>query len=446
MQHLQLNTTLQGGKYSIERVLGQGGFGITYRAIMKDKVSGNLGAMEVEVPVAIKEFFMADSCMREENSLNVTVPSTGSRALIEQYRNKFVKEANNLASLTHSNIVKVIEVFEENGTDYYVMEYLEGGSLRDLVKKNGKIEEVQALEYIMMIGKALHYMHRRHICHYDVKPSNIMLDKNGVPKLIDFGISKNYDSAGNQTSSTPIGLSKGFAPIEQYEQSVQEFSPQTDIYALGATLYYLLTGTVPPDASTVFNEGLPKLPSSISASTRDAIEQAMQPRKIDRPETMKHFIFILVTSINELTKKTSKKEDLSDTIIDNDESTLSINNVKPLKQPKRKVEQKGQDTNEKKKSEEDIVKSKAALLKLQLNEKAHRRKSVIVYIIAIIFSIICSTFIPDYSLLEILTCILFGVFGGWLICVFAINWKKEVQKEINKWKKKNPQDTRNKYL
>ena len=295
MQYLQPNTTLQGGKYRIERVLGQGGFGITYRAIMRDRVSGKLGAMEIEVPVAIKEFFMKDTCLRNEGSSYVTVPSIGSKNLVEQYRKKFVKEANNLSHLNHPNIVQVIDVFKENGTDYYVMEYLEGGSLRDVVKREGKLDEKQALGYITLIGYALSYMHtEKHLCHYDVKPGNIVLDKKGTPKLIDFGISKNYDNEGNQTSSTPIGISEGFAPLEQYKQSVQEFSPQTDIYALGATFYYLLTGKVPPEASDVINDGLPAMPYTISKSTRDAIEQAMQPRKKDRPQTMKEFLELLL--------------------------------------------------------------------------------------------------------------------------------------------------------
>ena len=331
MQHLQPNTTLQGGKYKIERVLGQGGFGITYRAMMKETASGKLGAIEVEVPVAIKVFFMSENCMRSEGSSYVSVPSTGSRTIVEQYRKKFVKEANNLAELWHPNIVRVIDVFEENGTDYYVMEYLEGGSLRDLVKQKGIIAEEEALRYVSLIGYALNYMHtEKHMCHFDVKPSNIMLDKNGVPKLIDFGISKNYDNEGNQTSSTPVGISKGFAPLEQYQQSVTEFSPQTDIYALGATLYYLLTGDVPPEASIVFNDGLPELPSSISASTCQAIEKAMQPRKKDRPQSMKAFIEMLnnaqiTTEIEHSTP--SEEEDEDDDVTYYAQEGDSIQNV-----------------------------------------------------------------------------------------------------------------------
>ena len=352
MHYLQPNTTLQGGKYRIERVLGQGGFGITYRAITKETLSGKLGKIQIDVPVAIKEFFMPENCMRSANSSYVTVPTTGSKDLVEQYRKKFVKEANNLAELSHPNIVQVIDIFQENGTEYYVMEYLEGGSLRDLVNKNGKISEEQALKYIYPIGDALSYMHNKRMCHYDIKPSNIMLDKDGTPKLIDFGISKNYDSSGNQTSSTPIGISEGFAPIEQYKQSVQEFSPQTDIYALGATLYFLVTGKVPPEASIVFNDGLPELPSSISASTRNAIEQAMQPRKKDRPQSIDVFLKGLHGS--EIMNNNSSNEETK-TITDNSESTLitGIDNPEELllqKDLDKKEVQKGngQELNDKK--------------------------------------------------------------------------------------------------
>ena len=127
MQHLQPNTTLQGGKYRIERVLGQGGFGITYLA--KQVTLGR--------KVAIKEFFMKDYCGRDDKTNMMSVPSTGSKKLVEQYRKKFIKEARNLARLNHPNIISVIDVFEENSTVYYVMPYLSGGSLYGYVKHHG---------------------------------------------------------------------------------------------------------------------------------------------------------------------------------------------------------------------------------------------------------------------------------------------------------------------
>ena len=239
MQHLQPNTTLQGGKYRIERVLGQGGFGITYLATQ----------LSLQRQVAIKEFFMKDFCSRDESTRTMSAPSTGSSKLVEQYRKKFIKEARNLARLNHPHIISVIDVFEENGTVYYVMPYLIGGSLQDYVKTHGTLSEQEAMKYVKQIAGALKYMHEElHICHYDVKPANILLDNKGNAVLIDFGISKNYDASGQETTTTPVGMSEGYAPIEQYQQNVEEFSPVIDVYALGATLYFLLHGKRPVSA------------------------------------------------------------------------------------------------------------------------------------------------------------------------------------------------------
>ncbi|MBR3413959.1 MAG: serine/threonine protein kinase [Bacteroidales bacterium] len=162
MQHLQPNTTLQGGKYKIEGVLGQGGFGITYLATQTS----------LQRKVAIKEFFMKEFCSRDEATLTMLTSSVGSSKQVEQYRKKFVKEAKNLARLNHPNIIRVIDVFEENGTVYYAMPYLAGGSLLDYVKAHGTLSETMAMKYVRQIASALKYMHEEeHICHYDVKPA-----------------------------------------------------------------------------------------------------------------------------------------------------------------------------------------------------------------------------------------------------------------------------------
>lgn len=120
-------TLLQEGKYRIEGILGQGGFGITYKAIMQVEVKGPLGMIQTEIHVAIKEFFMKDLCNRDEQTCQVSVPSSGSMQQVESYRKKFWKEAQNLSKLSHPNIVKVLDVFNENNTSYYVMEYISGG-------------------------------------------------------------------------------------------------------------------------------------------------------------------------------------------------------------------------------------------------------------------------------------------------------------------------------
>ncbi len=274
---------LKGGNYKITKLLGQGGFGITYEA--EQVLLGR--------KVAVKEFFMKDSCNRDSTSSAVSVPATGSYELVEKFRDKFIREARLIASMNNPHIVRIYDVFEENDTAYYVMEALDGGSLTDLVKREGALPEARAIEYIRQLGDALGYIHKRNILHLDVKPSNVLLGPEGEAVLIDFGISKRYDEGGNQTSSTPVGISEGFAPGEQYRAGdISTFKPATDIYSLGATLYYLVTGTVPPSATEVLNEGLAR-PDGISDVTWAAIEKAMAPRVKDRPQSAAEFLTLL---------------------------------------------------------------------------------------------------------------------------------------------------------
>ena len=281
--NLHQGTYLQGGRYRIDGVLGQGGFGITYSATQ----------VALDIPVAIKEFFMKDFCNRDESTSKVIVPSSGGREYVERFRHKFIKEAQNIAKLKHSNIVSVIDVFEENGTAYYVMEYFGGGSLADKVR-NGALPESEAVRYISQVADALALLHGKRMMHLDIKPANILLDDNDNAVLIDFGLAKQYDSVGLQTSTTPVGISHGYAPIEQYKRGgVSNFSPATDIYSLGATLYKLVTGQTPPDASDIGNDGLPVLPQEISAPVREAIETAMEFRIKDRPQSVAEFLKLL---------------------------------------------------------------------------------------------------------------------------------------------------------
>ena len=283
MTGLENGILLENGKYRIEKVIGRGGFGITY---LGEQVS--LGRK-----VAIKEFFMKDFCNRDRDTSSVYTATSGSVELVARFRAKFIKEANNLARFHHPNIVLVIDVFEENDTAYYVMEYHSGGSLADKVK-NGPLAEADAVKYIRQLADALAYIHSMQVMHLDVKPANILLDCIGNAVLIDFGLAKQYDDAGHQTSTTPVGLSHGYAPMEQYKNGgVSEFTPVSDIYSLGATLYKLVTGLTPPDANDVFDSGLPKLPASLSTGVRSAIEKAMQPRRVDRPQSISKFLALL---------------------------------------------------------------------------------------------------------------------------------------------------------
>ena len=281
MKEQRYITTLQGNKYIIDTILGSGGFGNTYLA-----THAFLGRK-----VAIKEFFMKEYCDRDQTTSHVIVHTDSSRQIVERYKQKFLKEAQMIASLKNEHIIQIHDIFEENDTAYYVMEYVDGGSLKDKVEIEGPLSEAEALTYICQVGEALSYLHSNNILHLDVKPANILLDKSNRAILIDFGISKHYDEGGGQTSSTPAGISKGYAPLEQYKQeAITQFDASTDVYSLGASLYFLLTGKNPPDATDIYEDGLPAIPTAITEATRQAILAAMQPRRKDRPQTMSEFI------------------------------------------------------------------------------------------------------------------------------------------------------------
>ena len=275
---LKQDTFLQNGKYKIEQMLRQGGFGITYLATQ----------VLLDRKVCIKEFFFKEYCERDEATSHITLGTQSSHEIVERFMSKFLKEARTISQLDHPNIIRIHDIFMENNTAYYVMEYIEGESLSDIVNKHGALPEAKAIDYIRQVADALDFVHKRSINHLDVKPANIMVrhsDNKAI--LIDFGLSKQYDEQGGQTSTTPVGISHGYAPMEQYKQGgVSTFSPQTDIYALGATLFKLVTGNTPPQAMDILDEGLPSLPSSVSTSVTETIKTAMQPRKLDRPKSI----------------------------------------------------------------------------------------------------------------------------------------------------------------
>ncbi|WP_106830281.1 bifunctional serine/threonine-protein kinase/formylglycine-generating enzyme family protein [Parabacteroides pacaensis] len=329
---LQPGTFLQGGKYKykIVSVLGQGGFGITYKATMNFQIQGPLGMIESEIHVAIKEFYMKSLCNRDEVSLQVSVPSEGSKNMVKRFQKKFIKEANNIATLQHPSIIKVIEIFQENSTAYYVMEYIEGGSLQDWVKQKGALPEKEALAYIYQIASALNYIHQRKMNHLDVKPANILRRSNGEVVLIDFGLSKQYDEKGEQTSSTPVGVSAGYAPIEQSKPGgVEQFSAPTDIYSLGATLYKLVTGETPPDVSDVVSDGI-SFPEKVSLNIKNAITKAMEPSRRKRPQNITDFLLLLGMDIEqqpepEISTPLKKEKKIADAY---KEETVLINTPK----------------------------------------------------------------------------------------------------------------------
>lgn len=305
---LSCGTILHGHSYNyqIKGVLGHGAFGITYLASICLK--GELGILNSNVSVAIKEFFLQDVSARSSSG-DIYEPSPNSIAY--KYGKKFKKEALNLARLNHQNIVKVLESFEENNTYYYVMEYIEGSSLDAYILEKGGLPEKEALQYVEEIGKALQYMHSQKMLHLDLKPKNIMRRTDNTLFLIDFGLSKQIDKNGEPESSTTIGLgTPGYAPLEQGSQEYGKIlAPTLDIYALGATLFKMLTGKTPPKASEILNEGFAEeelRQKHISAQTISAIKKAMAPMRIKRPQTVNEFVALTHSTTNSHTDESAK--------------------------------------------------------------------------------------------------------------------------------------------
>lgn len=233
---LQRNTGLIG-RYVIQEVLGQGGFGITYLGI--DKLYGN--------KVAIKEYYPQEIAMRKAQYEDVvTVTSIEEKNSYDKGKKRFLDEAQVMARFNkNEGIVKILDFFEANNTAYIVMEYLEGITLKQYLGKYGVIQFRNLIEMMLPLLEALIEIHSQGLIHRDISPDNIMVQHNSKLKLMDFGAARDYTESGNK--SLTVILKPGYAPPEQYQtHGVQ--GPWTDIYALCATIYKCLTGITPPDA------------------------------------------------------------------------------------------------------------------------------------------------------------------------------------------------------
>ncbi|HEY9834405.1 MAG TPA: protein kinase, partial [Stenomitos sp.] len=262
---------LQNGKYTVEQLLGQGGFGITYR--VKDK-QGN--------PFVIK-------------TLNSYLQGQYDFAKLEQ---DFLNEALRLAKFQHPHIVRVDEVIQESDRWCMVMEFIDGENLAHRIWHQGLLPELEALNYIQQIGEALTLIHNNGLLHRDIKPLNIMLRKNQPEAvLIDFGIAREFTP--NLTQTHTQSLSEGFAPIEQYDWRAKR-GAYTDVYALAATLYSLLTGEIPtPSPVRAFGtllESPQKLNPKISDRVNQAILQGMAMKPEERPQSIAEWQVMLGTS------------------------------------------------------------------------------------------------------------------------------------------------------
>lgn len=278
-KELQPGTTLNGGKYIIEKKIGEGGFGITYKAVQ----TGLYRA------VCIKEYFLAGRCVRNTQAKTVQLQGV-SEEKYEKFRQAFVKEAQTVATLHHPNIVEVIDIFDENNTSYMVMTFIEGRTLQSIVDTKGPLSYPDAVNYMAQVTSAVEYIHQHNILHRDIKPENIMVTADYKAILIDFGSAREFEQDKTQMHTSM--LTHGYAPPEQYTANSRKGS-YTDIYALGATLYFILTGRVPLEAAARLTEQLvePKhLNPSIPPEANQTIMKAMRLKTEERYQRVQDFM------------------------------------------------------------------------------------------------------------------------------------------------------------
>ncbi|MBO4802849.1 MAG: protein kinase [Bacteroidaceae bacterium] len=275
-QLLPIGTELQG-RYRVEQQLSSGGFGNTY--VVRNTRFDERWAM--------KEFFLKGISEREGETTTVSVASA-SQPQFEAQREKFNKEARRLRKLRHPGIVHVEDLFDENETSYYIMDYIDGGSLKEAVERHGPLSEERVRQLLPDLLDALEYVHTQQMWHLDLKPGNILLKSNGRPVLIDFGASKQLGVGGANSTSIGMTYTQGYAPSEQVDQNLDRIGPWTDLYALGATLYNLLSGKTPPMVSEIQEAEADafEFPKSMSEQMRKLILWLMNPNRRKRPQSV----------------------------------------------------------------------------------------------------------------------------------------------------------------
>jgi len=283
---------LQNGKYRIEKKIGQGGFGIVYLARWYQNIKGTIGVAHSYSVIVIKELFWSKYCNRHSDGHTVNISTEEGKEMMKYFKEKLKKEGTIISRLSyHPNIVSILDIFEENNTAYLVMQYIEGKLLSEIIEEKEKIAEPVVLNYAKQICNALEEIHSKRILHLDLKPSNIIIDEDDNVYIFDFGISKQFDKSAEELSDTPLGVTAGYSPIEQYG-TLESFSPYTDIYALGATMYKMLTGKTPIAATSRCKYDLKPVSyytPEVSKKTEDAIIKAMSEKSCDRFQTVQEF-------------------------------------------------------------------------------------------------------------------------------------------------------------
>ena len=288
---LPCGKTLKKGRYRIFSYISHGGFGNTYLA--EDTLLNKY--------VAIKELFVRDICARELQTEDVKISIETNRTTFEGLKKKFIKEAKRLQAFHCPNIIRVYDCFEENGTAYYSMDYIPGDSLASILKQKTRLSESYIITLLPGLLSALNAVHNEKIWHLDIKPANLMLRNGKSLVLIDFGASKQYEDKEGKTltSSSAMAYTSGFAPPEQISNNTKNIGAWTDIYALGATLFNLLTGCKPPQTDEILAEGLPSFPEDVSNGMAKTITAMMQPNRNARPQSINEVAQLLQISIHE---------------------------------------------------------------------------------------------------------------------------------------------------
>lgn len=397
---------LKGGEndYVIEDVLGKGGFGVTYKVkatVMVKKISFDLH-------FALKEYF-PDICSRMDDNATIKIPETKQDEITDGIKD-FLNEGRKLQQVCdlNPNIVNVNEVFQANGTAYYVLEYLEGGDLRKMVKDNGGkgLTEQQMLDVMTPIGSAVQCLHDNHILHLDIKPDNIVMrrksDGTEEPVLIDFGIAVHFGNDGMPTSKTPSqGISPGYSPIEQYSP-VKKFDPRIDVYAFAATCLYLLTGKDPMEAfdmtpATLRNE----IPQTVSPHIAQAIIHAMSKDKHDRTSSVDEMIREMVKSEETIQivpeKPSTKPENATVNLAEKAAAVRNVKEEKPKVEKKPAAKQKTDAKPVQSGTAKSVAKPPQPSIGLK-KEEDKRKKSIARMRIAII-SVICIALVAGLAAL-----------------------------------------------
>src|SRR5262252_4938233 len=273
-------STVLDGSYRIERVVGSGGFGITYEA-----EDINLGTA-----VAIKEYYPFDFGDRDA-TMSVKPKSDRHKKTFDWGRSNFLQEARTLARFEHPSVVRVTRVFEANSTAYMVMHFEQGHSFEAWLNGLGRLPTQEELYSIVApLLDALQMMHAENFLHRDIAPDNIIVRADGSPVLLDFGAARR---AVAETSRTMTGIVKaGYSPHEQYSSDSRLQGPWSDLYALGATLYLAVTGIPPKEATLRIDQD--HMPSALQAAWKDryrqsflaAIDTCLKVRQAERPQSV----------------------------------------------------------------------------------------------------------------------------------------------------------------